>query len=273
MKFFKPNKFNIFVITVILVITTIGSVASIYTQNEKNIRHFTQPLVIENELSFAPSLPTIEQKESVNSNKIFTPVGDKYLASSQKVAPVLYDIKTDKPVIFLGIDDGVKKIPEALEFFKQKKWPMTMFLNHKYYKDDLAYFKTIEATGANFGSHTINHYELTKMSYEQQRNEICSSQEQYQRDFGSKVKLFRPPYGSFNENTKRAAKDCGHAAIIHWKATVDSGLVFYQSGNSLKPGQIVLMHFRPRLMDDLRAFDEEITKQGLTVQNLNDWIE
>jgi hypothetical protein len=33
------------------------------------------------------------------------------------------------------------------------------------------------------------------------------------------------------------------------------------------------MHFRPRIMEDLKAFDDEITKQGLSVQNLNDWIE
>jgi peptidoglycan/xylan/chitin deacetylase (PgdA/CDA1 family) len=273
MNIFKLSKFNIFVIIAILVTLATGSWLSINSQNDKDISKLGQPTVHENQLKFDLQLPIIEEKNPISPNKVYSTDIDKYFASSQKIAPVLHEIKTTKPVIFLGIDDGAKKIPEALEFFKQKKWPMTMFLNHKYYKEDLAYFKAIEATGANFGSHTINHYELTKMSYEEQRNEICSSQEQYQRDFGNKVKLFRPPYGSYNENTKRAAKECGHAAIIHWKATVDSGLVFYQSGNSLKPGQIVLMHFRPRLMDDLKAFDEEITKQGLSVQNLNDWIE
>jgi peptidoglycan-N-acetylglucosamine deacetylase len=273
MKFFKPNKFNIFVITVILVITTIGSVASIYTQNEKNITHFTQPVVVENDLSFAAQLPTIEPKEPINPNKVFTPAGDKYFASSQKSAPVLYDIKTDKPVIFLGIDDGLKKSPEALEYFKQKKWPMTMFINQIYYKENIDYFKSIVSTGANLGSHTINHPDLSKLTYEQQKKEICNAQDLYERDFGTKVKLFRPPYGNFNENTKLAAKACGHIALIHWRARVDEGKVFYQVGTSLKPGQIVLMHFRPRIMEDLKAFDDEITKQGLSVQNLNDWIE
>jgi peptidoglycan/xylan/chitin deacetylase (PgdA/CDA1 family) len=273
MNIFKLSKFNIFVILAILVTVATGSWLSINSHNDKDISKLSQPTVLENQLTFDPQLPTIEEKKPINPNKVFGPEGDKYFASSQKTAPVLYDIKTTKPVIFLGIDDGVKKIPEALDFFKQKKWPMTMFINHKYYKENIDYFKTIESYGANLGSHTINHPDLSKLSYEDQRKEICSSQEQYERDFGKKVKLFRPPYGNFNDNTKRAAKACGHIALIHWRATVDSGLVFYQNGNSLKPGQIVLMHFRPRVIEDLKAFDEEITKQGLSVQNLNDWIE
>jgi peptidoglycan/xylan/chitin deacetylase (PgdA/CDA1 family) len=209
----------------------------------------------------------------VKLNKLITPDTDKYFASSQVSTPVLYSLKTDKPVIFLGIDDGVKRIPEALDFFRKKQWPMTMFINQKYYKDEIDYFKKIESYGATLGSHTINHPDLTKLSYEEQRKEICNAQDLYEKDFGKKVKLFRPPYGNFNENTKKAAKACGHIALIHWKATVDNGLVFYQSGTSLKKGEIVLMHFRPKLMEDLKAFDDEITKQGLSVQNLNDWIE
>jgi peptidoglycan/xylan/chitin deacetylase (PgdA/CDA1 family) len=273
MNIFKLSKFNVLIIIAILVTVVTGSIYTIKSQNEKNVSKLNQPVVIENQTSFEPQLPIIIEKNPINLNKVFSPDGDKYFASSQKVAPVLYNIKTAKPVIFLGIDDGVKKSPEALEYFKQKQWPMTMFINQIYYKENIDYFKSIVATGANVGSHTINHPDLSKLTYEQQRKEICNAQDGYEKDFGAKAKFFRPPYGNFNENTKIAAKNCGHIALIHWRARVDEGAVFYQVGKKLNPGEIVLMHFRPRIMDDLKAFDEEITKQGLSVQNLNDWIE
>jgi peptidoglycan/xylan/chitin deacetylase (PgdA/CDA1 family) len=273
MNIFKLSKFNIFVILAILVTVATGSWLSINSQNDKDISKLSQPTVIENQLTFDPQLPTIEEKKPINPNKVFGPEGDKYFASSQKTAPVLYSIKTTKPVIFLGIDDGLKKSPEALEFFRQKRWPMTMFINQIYYKENIDYFKSIIATGANIGNHTINHPDLSKLTYEQQKKEICNAQDQYEKDFGTKAKFFRPPYGNFNENTKIAAKNCGHIALIHWRARVDEGAVFYQVGKKINPGEIVLMHFRQRIMEDLKAFDEEITKQGLSVQDLNDWIE
>ena len=230
------------------------------------------PLIVQNEFTFVPQTPVIIENEVIIIKPIVA-VNDKIFASGEATVPVLYSIKTDKPVIFLGIDDGLKKLPEALEFFKQKKWPMTMFINQQYYKENVDYFKSIMATGANIGSHTISHPDLSKLSYADQKREICNAQEQYQKDFGIRPKLFRPPYGNFNANTKLAAKDCGHIAIIHWKATVDNGLVYYQKGTNLNKGDIVLMHFRPKIMEDLKAFNDEITKQGLTVQNLNDWIQ
>lgn len=271
MKIFGRVKFKILVIVMIMIVIAIGSILTIKTQNEKNIADFNTPAIIENKVIFAPQLPVIV--ENGPSTTVIAAYQDKYYASSQAKAPVLYSIKTSKPVIFLGIDDGIKKSPEALEYFRSKRWPMTMFINQVYYKENIDYFKDIINSGANIGSHTINHLDLTKLNYEQQKKEICNAQDGYLKDFGSKAKFLRPPYGNFNENTEIAAKACGHIAIIHWKARIDEGKVFYQSGNKLNAGDIVLMHFRPRIMEDLKAFDDEITKQGLSVQNMNDWID
>jgi peptidoglycan/xylan/chitin deacetylase (PgdA/CDA1 family) len=198
---------------------------------------------------------------------------DVYKASEKAVEPFLFALETKKPVIYIGIDDGVVKNPEALEFFKKHKWPVTIFPNQIYFKENPDYFKAILDSGANLGNHTNTHPNLIKLTYEQQKKEICDSQDAYKSSFGITPKLFRPPFGNYNENTLKAARACGLTATIGWKARVDEGKVWYQVGEKLNAGEIVLMHFRPQVMDDLRAFETEITKQNLTVANMEEWIQ
>ncbi len=198
---------------------------------------------------------------------------DPIKVSDQKIAPLINNIKTNKPVIFLGIDDGLEQKPEVLKFFQDRKWSFTLFPNKIHYDKNPEYFKSILATGAVLGNHTINHPNLNKLSYDQQKKEICAAQEAYKKDFGTTPKLFRPPFGNYNKNTQQAVKDCGMKAMVNWKARVDEGKMWYQVGDKLNKGEIVLMHFRPKMMEDLKAFEEEINKQGLQVGNLDEWIE
>lgn len=223
-----------------------------------------------NKISLASNSSLVNSSLSKDVRSVITP--DKTIISDQKIAPLINELKTDKPVIFLGIDDGIERNPEALKFFEQRKWSVTLFLNKIYYDKDPSFFKSILDTGANLGNHTINHPNLSKLTYEQQKKEICAAQEAYKKDFGITPKFFRPPYGNYNSNTQKAVKDCGMIAMINWKARVDQSKVWYQAGDKLKKGEIVLMHFRPKMIEDLKAFEDEIKKQGLEVANLNDWL-
>jgi peptidoglycan/xylan/chitin deacetylase (PgdA/CDA1 family) len=197
---------------------------------------------------------------------------DIFQASTQNIAPFITSLETKKPVVFLGIDDGMVKNPEAIAFFKKHKWPVTLFLNQNHVDENPQYFKDILATGANLGNHTNTHPNLVKLSYKEQKKEICASQETAKTTFGVTPKLFRPPYGNYNQDTLKAAKECGLTAVIGWRARVDEGKVWFQSGDKVNRGDIVLMHFRPQVMDDLKAFETEVTKQQLAVGNLEEWV-
>lgn len=228
-------------------------------------------VISDEEMSITASMPriSITKEEAPIIPKI---VPDIFKASEKPNTPFLISLETKKPVIFLGIDDGLVKNPEALEFFKKHKWPVTLFLNQMYFKENPGYFKTILDSGANLGNHTNTHLNLLKLSYEQQKREICDAQNVYKDSFGITPKFFRPPYGNYNDNTLKAAKSCGITAVIGWKARVDEGKVWYQVGDKLNAGEIILMHFRPQIMDDLKAFEAEINRQKLTVENLNEWV-
>jgi peptidoglycan/xylan/chitin deacetylase (PgdA/CDA1 family) len=273
----------------VIAITTIAMVTSgvLFFQNNKVLTTQKQDVwVVSSSSAFATQNfaftnieKTLAELESKHKEEAAPPViynkikPEPIKVSDQAIAPLMNVIKTDTSVIFLGIDDGEVTSPETLKFFQDHKWPVTLFINKIHYDKNISYFKSILDSGANLGDHTINHPNLNKLSYEAQKKEICNSQDAYQKDFGTKPKFFRPPFGNFNKNTQKAIKDCGMVAIFNWKARVDEGKMWYQVGDKLNKGEIVLMHFRPRMMEDLKAFENEINKQGLEVGDLSKWVE
>ena len=114
------------------------------------------------------------------------------------------------------------------------------------------YFRRIVAAGGVVENHTITHTSLSGRSYDYQKQEICGAADTLEKLFGTRPTLFRPPFGNHDATTLRAAHDCGAKAVFHWTETVHKGKVRYQTPEKVvQPGDVLLMHFRPALMDDL----------------------
>ncbi|HWZ65593.1 MAG TPA: polysaccharide deacetylase family protein [Patescibacteria group bacterium] len=188
-------------------------------------------------------------------------------------APVVSKIKTQKRVVFMGVDDGAVRDPRAIDYIKQHHYPFTLFLSHVPAGDDYGYFKPLVSDANNtVEDHTITHPNLTLYSFAQQKREICGQAENIKQAFGNAPVLFRPPYGLYNASTQRAAAACGMKAVVLWSAKVNDGKIQYQDGEHIVPGDIMLMHFRPKIIEDLKAFTNEIESQHLTVAKLEDWL-
>jgi hypothetical protein len=198
---------------------------------------------------------------------------DQMPASPTQI-PVLTRISTDKPVIFLGLDDGLVKSAEAKNWLISHHLPFTLFLVDDLIKTDYPYFRELQAAGMTIQDHTITHTDLSTLPLEQQKAEICGSADSFEAAFGSRPTLFRPPYGSYNDLTRQAAAECGMKAVVIWHAKANGGSIQFQDGNThFLPGDIVLMHFRPEFLQDMRAFTDQAAKDGLQVGRLEDWIQ
>jgi peptidoglycan/xylan/chitin deacetylase (PgdA/CDA1 family) len=188
-------------------------------------------------------------------------------------APVIHRIETAKPYVFITIDDGAIKDPEALQLIKDSGLRPTLFLNEKYFKGHEDYFKAIQdQTGAEIDDHTMTHPNLRGKPYELQRKEICDDADAVAAAFGKRPTLFRPPFGNHDTNTQKAAAACGMKAIVLWTAAVNDGVVQFQAGDKLKPGDIVLMHFRTTFVADYRAFLDRAKRDGVTPVPLADFL-
>ena len=186
-------------------------------------------------------------------------------------APVFSRIPTTDPVVFLTIDDGIVQDPAVLDYIKAQNIPVTMFPVPAYVEQNEPYFQAIHATGATVQDHTVHHTDLTKLSPADQKTEICGPLDEYQQKFGVRPWIFRPPYGSMNNNVAYAARSCGIRAIVLWKAATNDGRVDTQGG-PLQPGDIVLMHFRTDLRQNLENVLNAAAAQGLHPAYLSDYL-
>ncbi|WP_083448824.1 polysaccharide deacetylase family protein [Actinoplanes rectilineatus] len=184
----------------------------------------------------------------------------------------LHRIPTEQKVAFLTIDDGYLKLPEAQELIAAAGVPVTLFLTTDAVKDDPDYFRPLIDAGAVVESHTISHPNMSGKSYEFQRKQICGSADKLEGWYTRRPTLFRPPYGNKDANTLRAAKSCGMTAAFMWTETVHKGKVRYQGPKGVKPGDIILMHFREAFRADFVNALKAIHKAGLTPALLEDYM-
>lgn len=178
---------------------------------------------------------------------------------------------TDK-VVFLTIDDGIVKDPRVMEFLVDRRWPATLFLVSGEFKKDPLYFAQILTVGGNISSHTLSHPKLNGMGYDEQRRQICGMKGLIEQTFGSAGHLFRPPYGSWDDTTLKAAGSCGINAVITWNSELWEGNVDLAHRPALQPGDVFLTHFRNDLYDNLLALEARMAAEGFIVGNLEDYL-
>ena len=202
------------------------------------------------------------------------PVQPLSVSSSGGLAPVVLKIPTTEPVVFVGIDDGWIQTPDELDWLASHHLPFTLFLTNNGIKNDYGFFQKLQDAGMTIQDHTLSHPHLAKLNFDQQKTEICQTADIYQSVFGRRPTLFRPPYGEYNDDTRRAAASCGIKAVVMWHVVIGTGGdVQYQSVNHhLQPGDIVLMHFRPEFLADVKALSKEVEQNHLQIGRLEDWL-
>ena len=188
------------------------------------------------------------------------------------VAPVISRVSTPNPVVFFTIDDGMVRDPAVTDFLREQHIPVTMFLLPNFLHEDPAYFQAIHALGASVQDHTISHGDLRKLSSAQQQREICGVLDEYAMRFGARPWLFRPPGGFYNQSVPVIARRCGIRALVMWRATMNDGRLDVQGGGPLQAGDIILMHFRPDLRQNLEVALDAARAAGLQPAALEQYL-
>jgi peptidoglycan/xylan/chitin deacetylase (PgdA/CDA1 family) len=214
--------------------------------------------------------PASEASESRGTSPTAPPVTLVPLASNPGVAPVITRVETTDPVVFLTIDDGHTRSPEVRAALEELGLPVSLFLLDGPVQADAEFFRRLP--DAVVESHTRTHTDLTTLPEEAQRAEICSNADTLEGAFGRRPVLFRPPFGAYNEATTRAAADCRMAAIVLWEVSVSGADVTFRTTPQLRPGDILLMHFRPSFVSELRVLADRAREAGLRFALLEDYV-
>jgi peptidoglycan/xylan/chitin deacetylase (PgdA/CDA1 family) len=198
--------------------------------------------------------------------------GDPAFASRHGLPPVLSRIPTKDKVVFVTIDDGWEHDADFAAYVRAHRTPFTVFLLNDAAKGDYGYFRGLQRSGAVIGDHTMTHPLMTRLSYAAQKAQICRAADIYTTQFGARPTLFRAPYGEANLTTKRAAAACGMKAIFFWREVSEHGNLEYQTPGGLKPGDIILVHFKPHMLRDFKSLLRRIQAQGFRPASVRDYL-
>ncbi|AGP55758.1 hypothetical protein M271_21075 [Streptomyces rapamycinicus NRRL 5491] len=182
-------------------------------------------------------------------------------------------------MVFVTIDDGIEKDPRFVEQARELGLPFTGFLTDNVIGTHYDYFDQLRLLGNPMENHTLTHPSLAGMAYDDQVREICGQRDILWHRFGQQPKLFRPPFGEYDDTTLRAASFCGVRTVVLWRAEMETHGLAYRSGDHLLPGDIVLAHFRGPEQLEGQSMTEWITglvraiqAQGFTIGRLEDYV-
>jgi peptidoglycan/xylan/chitin deacetylase (PgdA/CDA1 family) len=190
---------------------------------------------------------------------------------TRKDVRVLYSLPVKDRVVFITIDDGGFMSRDAARYINQNKIPITSFilpepLVRRWDKFDLIKSQTYE-------NHSNTHGRMRRMTFAQQKEEICRANTIIRRKSGREPAFFRPPGGDFNETTKRAMVACGVRYLAMWNVVADDGVIKMRRNNKLMPGDIILMHYKKSMTESLKKVMAQLKRDNLKPALMRDYVQ
>ncbi|MDP4084453.1 MAG: polysaccharide deacetylase family protein [Bacillota bacterium] len=270
MRFKLPMKWVRVAITSIIFFILFGYTNNAYLHSDSisrttfaNAEAKTPEVIIKNKKDETTS-PTanLEKEHSIHSSLPFIKLNDFSI----------YKVPTG--YVSLTFDDGPSKYTERIvDILKKYKVGGTFFfigVNVNKYPD---YVRYVHSNGYSIGSHSMNHLEMSKLSYEKQESELQQSSMAIEAITNEKVTLFRPPYEALNEQTKEVVAQYHDKMILWNKDTEDwktrNAEKIYNYIHSTKAsGSIILLHESQPVIDALPKIIEDLQRQSLKIISL-----
>jgi peptidoglycan/xylan/chitin deacetylase (PgdA/CDA1 family) len=124
-----------------------------------------------------------------------------------------------KPILITFDDGYVDNYQAAYPVLKQYHFPATIFLITQFIgHPNMLTWQQIHEMDAEglikFGSHTLNHLDLSHMSESQQQAEILQSKQDLENELGHAIDTFCYPAGRYNDTTVKLVQKAGYIFAV-----------------------------------------------------------
>ena len=209
-------------------------------------------------------------------NSTVLDVGSAYI---NKKLPI-YSVQTDENKLAISFDAawGADKTQDIMKICEDYGVKATFFLVGFWIEKYPEMVKEIYNRGFEIGIHSNTHPDMTKLSKDEIYEELTTNIKMVEDLTGFRPKLFRPPYGYYNNNLIEVCEDLNLHCIewsvdsLDWKGLSASELAG-RVLNKAKSGDIVLFHNNSdNILSGLKMVLESLKNKQTQVVPIGDLI-
>lgn len=202
-----------------------------------------------------------------------------WFGKTGRLVPI-YSVDTEEKQVAISFDAawGADKTEEIIEVLKEYNASATFFLVGFWVDKYPEMVKAIDEAGLEIGTHSNTHPDMAKLDYETIKSELEISMSKITSLINKDIKVFRPPYGSYNNTLLTTCDELGLKAIqwdvdsLDWKG-LSAGEVTNRVMQKAKNGSIILMHNNAdHVVDSTRLTLDWLTKSGYKVTSVGELI-
>ncbi len=198
---------------------------------------------------------------------------------STRLVPI-YNVDTEKKQVAITFDAawGADKTEEIIEVLNEYDVTATFFLVGFWVEEYSEIVKKIDENGFEIGTHSNTHPDMVKLDKSTMKNELEVSISKIKDITGKEVKLFRAPFGSYNNTLIETAGELGLQTIqwdvdtLDWKG-ISASQVTDRVMKKVKNGSIILMHNNADyVVDSLRLCLDWLKLKGYEVTSVGELV-
>lgn len=202
-----------------------------------------------------------------------------YFNNALRKVPIYY-VNTQNQQVAISFDAawGADKTEKIMSICKEYNVNATFFLVGFWVEDYPEIAKKIAENGFEIGTHSNTHPNMAKISAEKQKLELEASLNIIKKNTGVDAKLFRPPFGAYNDSLISTAESLGLTTIqwdvdsLDWKG-LSAMEITNRVLNGVRNGSIILCHNNSdHILDALPIMLDRLQKKGYTVSCVGDLI-
>ncbi|PHV70999.1 deacetylase [Sporanaerobium hydrogeniformans] len=173
------------------------------------------------------------------------------VAEAKRLLPIYCVDTNGEKKVALTFDAawGAEDLTQIVEILEKYQVRATFFVVGDWARKYPEEVKLLIQKGHDVANHSNKHPHMNSMSKEEIKKDIMAADASIKEIAGKETKLFRPPYGEYNNTVVEATKECGYYCIqwdvdsLDWKNYGVQPLIDkVVNHKNLRPGSIILMH-------------------------------
>ena len=202
-----------------------------------------------------------------------------YFGYSTRKVPI-YCVDKDEKQVAISFDAawGADKTQNIIDVLNEFDAGATFFLVGFWVDEHPDMVKAIDENGFEIGTHSNTHPDMAKLSSSTMKNELETSMSKIKAITGKEIKLFRAPFGSYNNTLIETAESFGLKTIqwdvdsLDWKG-LSASEITSRVISKVRNGSIILMHNNAdNVVDALRLTLSRLKVAGYKVTSISDLV-